>query len=203
MPTATFHNLDDEKKQRIIDASFKEFAKMPYDLVKLSAIIKNSRIPRGSFYQYFKDKKDLYVYLFDLISIKKLEYMGDILPNPEKTPFLELFRILYQRGLEFAIENPIYYKAFKYLFDTRGLIYNELVGDGLEVAKEFYISYVETDKKLGRIRHDIDSALLADLFISATTNIAFDELSKNDKIDKVKMLQRIDSLIQILKKGIE
>jgi AcrR family transcriptional regulator len=203
LPTATFHNLDDEKKQRIIDASFKEFAKMPYDLVKLSAIIKNSRIPRGSFYQYFKDKKDLYVYLFDLISIKKLEYMGDILPNPEKTPFLELFRILYQRGLEFAIENPIYYKAFKYLFDTRGLIYNELVGDGLEVAKEFYISYVETDKKLGRIRHDIDSALLADLFISATTNIAFDELSKNDKIDKVKMLQRIDSLIQILKKGIE
>lgn len=203
MPTNTFHNLEESKKQRIIDASFKEFAKMPFEQVKLSNIIKSSNIPRGSFYQYFEDKTDLYKYLFDLIKIRKMEYMGDILPNPGKTPFLELFRILYVRGLEFALEDPVFYKFGKYLFDTKGDIYNELVGDGLKLAKQFYVSYVETDKSLGRIRQDVDSELLADLFINATTNITLDEFSENESFNSDKMLSRVDSLIQILKKGIE
>ncbi len=203
MPTKTFHNLDLDKQNRIIEAAFNEFAKMPYEQVKLSEIIRNSNIPRGSFYQYFEDKFDLYKYLFTIISNKKVEYMGDILPNPDKTPFLELFRELYIRGLQFAVENPIYYRAFKFLFDSRGEVYNQLIGDGLELAKDFYINYVETDKSLGRIRKDIDSELLADLFIDATTHIAFDELAKTDTIDQEKMLKKVDGLLQILKKGIE
>lgn len=203
MPTSTFHNLDEAKKKRILDASLLEFSKMPYDQVKLAEIIRNSKIPRGSFYQYFEDKLDLYKYLFDIIGKKKLEYMGGILPNPEKTPFLVLFRELYIKGLQFAIENPLYYKLFKYLFDSRGNIYNELVGDGLDLAKEFYVGYVETDKSLGRIRKDVDSELLADLFIDATTHIAFDEMHKSEKINEEKMIKRIDGLLQILKKGIE
>ena len=203
MPTNTFHNLDESKKQRIIDASFQEFATMPYDQIKLSNIIKKSKIPRGSFYQYFEDKRDLYIYLFDLISKKKLEHMGDILPNPENTPFLELFRVLYLKGLEFAVENPTYYKIFKFLFDTKGDIYNELVGDGSKQAKAFYISYVETDKSLGRIRQDIDSELLAELFIDATTNITLEGLGSDAVVNSEKMLHRVDSLIQILKRGIE
>lgn len=203
MPTTTFHNLDEIKKERIIRAAFTGFSLAPYDQVKLSTIIKEAKIPRGSFYQYFEDKLDLYKYLFDLIGKKKLEYMGDIIPNPEQTPFLVLFRQLYVKGLEFASENPIYYKVFKYLFDTRGDIYNQLIGDGLDLAKQFYINYVETDKKLGRIRNDVDSDLLADLFIDATTMIAFKEIAEKDSIDKEKMLHRVDGLLQILKKGIE
>lgn len=65
MPSKTFYNLSREKQQKIIDASKKEFSENLYQDVSLNQIIKNSNIPRGSFYMYFTDKEDLYFYLLD------------------------------------------------------------------------------------------------------------------------------------------
>lgn len=203
MPKTTFYNLEKEKQDRIIDAAIDEFANHPLSLVKLSNIIKKAKIPRGSFYQYFDDKNDLYIYIFDLIKNEKLKYMDDLLPNPEQTPFIVLFKELYIRGLNFALENPKYIKISKHLFDSRGQMYQLLIGEGLELAKEYYISYVETDKSLGRIREDIDSELLANLFIQATTQIAFDEILTDTELNKGRMLSKVDGLITLLKKGIE
>lgn len=203
MPNTTFFNLNEEKRNRIIDSAIKEFENTPFNQAKLSNIIRNAKIPRGSFYQYFDDKTDLYTYIFEIIKNEKMKYMEDLLPNPEKTPFIVLFKELYKRGLKFALENPSYVKITKHLFDSRGEMYNLLVGDGLKIAKDFYISYVETDKKLGRIREDIDSELLANLFIQATTQIAFDEILTGVDLDKDKMLKKVDGLISLLKKGIE
>lgn len=203
MPTQTFYNLDKEKQERIINASVEQFSLKHYEQVNLSDIIKNSKIPRGSFYQYFENKEDLYKYIFDNIKDRKLEYMKDLLPNPLEIPFLVLLKELYCRGIQFALENPKYVKISKFLFDTKGTLYNDLIGNGLELAKSYYIEYVNTDKRLGRIREDVDSSLLADLFIQATTQIAFDEIIENENISKERLLKRIDGLITILKKGIE
>ena len=40
-----------------------EFSQKPYGEVPLSKIIAGAGIPRGSFYQYFSDKTDLFVYV--------------------------------------------------------------------------------------------------------------------------------------------
>ncbi len=55
----TFYNLPKEKQQRIIDAILKEFYCSPAEKVNINRIIKNAKISRGSFYQYFDDKVDL------------------------------------------------------------------------------------------------------------------------------------------------
>ena len=65
MPSKTFYNLSQEKQQKIIDASKKEFSNNLYQDVSLNQIIKNSNISRGSFYMYFTDKEDLYFYLLN------------------------------------------------------------------------------------------------------------------------------------------
>ena len=203
MPTQTFHNLDDEKKQRIITAAVDEFAEWTYNEVKLSNIIKIAKIPRGSFYQYFTDKKDLYKYVFDIIAKEKIKYLGDLVPNPQKTPFLDLFYEMYVRGLEFATSKPQYIRIGKQMLLQRGEIYNELVGDNMEMAMKFFVGYIESDKALGRIRSDVDSSLLADICIQSINTIAFDELSNKDTVDKEKMLNRVKGMLKILKKGIE
>jgi len=202
MPKDTFFNLSSEKQSRIVKSSISEFGKHSFKEAKLSNIIKASKIPRGSFYQYFEDKKDLYIFLFEQIKIKKLKYMDDMLPNPENTPFLDLFRDLYIRGLAFASENVEYVKVMKQLLNSSGELYKELVTDNLKMAADYYRSYIETDKKLGRIRDDVDTELLVNLVIDITTKIAFDELEDKDYIDNDKLLKRIDSLLSILKKGI-
>lgn len=59
MPTERFLNLPQEKRQRICQAAYEEMARVPYDKLSINKIIQRAEIPRGSFYQYFRDKEDL------------------------------------------------------------------------------------------------------------------------------------------------
>ena len=63
MPKQTFFNLPEEKQNRLLEAARTEFSKQPFADVPISQIIRRADIPRGSFYQYFEDKEDLYFYL--------------------------------------------------------------------------------------------------------------------------------------------
>ncbi|MBP3458191.1 MAG: TetR/AcrR family transcriptional regulator [Lachnospiraceae bacterium] len=65
MPSERFLNLPEEKKKRIIKASLKEFSRVSYDEISINRIIQDAEIPRGSFYQYFEDKKDLQTFLLE------------------------------------------------------------------------------------------------------------------------------------------
>lgn len=66
MPKETFFNLDEDKKVRIIEAAKKEFKLNLLHKSRISNIISDAKIPRGSFYQYFDDIEDLYFYIIDL-----------------------------------------------------------------------------------------------------------------------------------------
>ena len=49
----------------------------------------------------------------------------------------------------------------------------------------------------------MDSELLAELVIQFTTNIAFDEIQRNNDFDVERMFKKSIQIIQMLKKGIE
>lgn len=73
MPKSTFFNLPEEKKERIINATLEEFTENKYESVAISNISKKAKIPVGSFYQYFYDKDDLYLYIFFEIDLRIME----------------------------------------------------------------------------------------------------------------------------------
>ncbi len=60
MPKSTFYRLPQEKRERIISAAREEFFRVPFAEASINKIIKNAEIPRGSFYQYFDDKQDVF-----------------------------------------------------------------------------------------------------------------------------------------------
>ena len=202
IPKKTFLNLDSEKQQRITDAALNEFALRSYEEANLSNIIKEAKIPRGSFYQYFEDKLDLYRYIFNYIKEKKMKFLSNDLDNTDDLPFLEIFKLLYHQGIKFAHAYPLFIQIGKHMFSLKSDMYDELVGDGLKLAKQYYVGYLEADKLKGRIREDVDSDVFADIVIELTTNIAIIGFSE-DEIDLDKMILKVDSLINIFKKGIE
>lgn len=63
MPSDKFYNLTKEKRKRLIDASRIEFANNDYENVSINKIIQSINMPRGSFYLYFENKEDLYLYI--------------------------------------------------------------------------------------------------------------------------------------------
>lgn len=67
MPYSTFYNLPVEKRQRLMDAVWQEFTQASYMEASINKIIQNAGISRGSFYQYFAGKQDLFSYLLGTI----------------------------------------------------------------------------------------------------------------------------------------
>jgi len=63
MPSTTFFNLPIEKRNIIIDAAMTLFIENDYDKVTIRMIASHSSISIGSFYQYFEDKDDIYLFL--------------------------------------------------------------------------------------------------------------------------------------------
>lgn len=98
MISQTFLNLKEDKKNRIIKAAKKEFSRVPLDKALVSNIIRDSNIPRGSFYQYFENIDDLFVYIIDEIYLEALEELKINEDNKDKNYFdilkSEFFNVL-------------------------------------------------------------------------------------------------------------
>lgn len=90
MPTSTFFRLPEEKRARLIGASWEEVSRARFSEMSINRIITAARIPRGSFYQYFEDKEDLIRYLLEdmreyFISLLRnilIEADGDVFAFP-------------------------------------------------------------------------------------------------------------------------
>ena len=63
MPTSTFFNLPPPKREKLLRAAAAEFTRKSCGEVSINRIIQAAEIPRGSFYQYFADKMDLFHYV--------------------------------------------------------------------------------------------------------------------------------------------
>ncbi|MEL7142214.1 MAG: TetR/AcrR family transcriptional regulator [Cyanobacteria bacterium J06643_4] len=75
MPKPAFFNLSEKKRQKITDLAIAEFASADYDNASISNIVKQAKSAKGSFYQYFEDKKGLYLYLVDSASVQRIEFI--------------------------------------------------------------------------------------------------------------------------------
>ena len=60
-----FLSLDTEKQNRILNAALKEFAQKGYRNASTNEIVKSAEISKGLLFHYFKNKKVLYLFLFD------------------------------------------------------------------------------------------------------------------------------------------
>lgn len=62
---AKFLNLNLEKQDRILNAALKEFAQKGYQNASTNEIVKEAEISKGLLFHYFKNKKELYLFLHD------------------------------------------------------------------------------------------------------------------------------------------
>lgn len=88
MPKDTFFRLPDDKRNRILKGAKKEFYNCTFSEASINRIIKDAEIPRGSFYQYFEDKKDLYLYVIEENIKSVISNFGNKLEHSEGDIFL-------------------------------------------------------------------------------------------------------------------
>ena len=64
MPSTTFLNLNEDKKQKITQSLLLEFSNHSVSEAQVARIVKEAGIARGAFYKYFNDLQDAYTYLY-------------------------------------------------------------------------------------------------------------------------------------------
>jgi len=127
MPKQTFHNLPEEKRETIFNAAVEEFAQYGLENASTNRIVKNSGIAKGSFYQYFEDKQDVFMHLLAVVEHKEMEFFKDRHPPSNNMDTFQYFRWLIKTGMEFGLAHPRMIQA----------AYRVLLGEGLYYGKKF------------------------------------------------------------------
>lgn len=99
MPTNTFFNLPAEKKHEILKAANKEFARVPLEQASIKNIVEDAEIARGSFYQYFENKQDLFDYIMTSKTGDMEKNLMEMIKN-ENGNIINIFINMYDHLIE-------------------------------------------------------------------------------------------------------
>ncbi len=209
MPKETFFNLAEEKQKSIKEAAIDEFAQYSYENASINRIVERCKIAKGSFYQYFEDKTDLFLYILTLISEEKIKYITPVMLNPEKHDFFKLIRELYVSGMKFAISNKKLASIGNHIIrNYDSAIYKTILDDNLPKANTIYEKMLNLAIARGEIREDIDVKFLS--FIMTQMGVATFEYwigqEENEGYDlegyTQNVLITIDKYLDLIKNGI-
>lgn len=209
MPKDTFYNLPDKKKERIETVAIDEFSSKGYDQATISSIVKKAKIAKGSFYQYFDNKEDLFKHILDLIGKEKIEFMSPILKNPDEHDFLTLIKEVYLSAVRFGANRPkLLFIASELNNNKSHPIYKDFVEKGKKQAIAIYSDLIKLGIERGELRKTIDVHFLAFTISSMGFNLNeyYFEYIDHDNLDyeeySHKIIELVDKQIDILEKGI-
>ncbi|MDR1875614.1 MAG: TetR/AcrR family transcriptional regulator [Synergistaceae bacterium] len=200
MPTQTFYNLPFEKQERILQAAIKEFGQRNVQEANLSNIVNAANISRGSLYQYFSNREDMYIYIFDTLRARRAEYVKPAFSLYKKEPFLRFFEEFYLRDSEFLLQNPSHIELGKQLYSHAHGVSLGLIQRVQNRYREIFLVAIEFDKEHGVIAPEVDSSALTDLCIHFVTDIfIFQSLTSQLSISNIR--QHAHQTLYILQNG--
>lgn len=129
LPTKTFFHLPKEKQERLLEAAAIEFSRVPVQDASIANIVKLANIPRGSFYQYFENKEDLYYYYYESLTKYNKQLLFDTLEENQGKlfPSIKSYFVATLHEVLFGA-NADFYRNFFMHMDYRGsrrVAYNE------------------------------------------------------------------------------
>ena len=201
MPTATFTKLPTEKQERVLQASAKEFGIRNVREANLANIVKDAGIARGSLYQYFIDKDDLYVYVYDTLRARRAGYVKPSFELYKKQPFLRFFEAFHLLNIEYLIQNPSHIALGQQLYSSTTGVSRRLIQHLQTQYKETFIIAIEFDKERGIIDRAADTSALADLCVHLTTDV-FIFQSINTQLSMPNIRNHVQKTLGLIENGI-
>lgn len=197
MPKNTFLNLDPAKKKTIFDAAVREFASRRFSDASINQIIKEAGISRGSFYQYFAGKEDLYLYVLSEIGKEKMAVaFADELPA--EADFFEAYMHMHKKVTQWAKEQPLYTKIGMLMeYDDSEFIAKLMTQ--FSRAWSQVKDLIDRDKELGRIRPDADSQLVMQILYNQNSHLIREYYRSGDE---EKLLRQVQEVLKIIQGGI-
>ncbi|KPU45507.1 fatty acid metabolism regulator protein [Oxobacter pfennigii] len=203
-----FQNLHPDKKKKIIDACINEFSENSYEKASTNSIVKNSGISKGTLFNYFGNKKKLFLYIFDY----SMDYLIDRFEEMKCDQPSDLFDRLVWLSLakmKLYLEHPLMSKFLvtsvinmpEELKDELSLRYSALI--------EKYTPPLLKDIDVSKFRSEISRKKAVDIvsiFLDALS-MRYIKENKNKTADEIFgsldiIAEEIYEYLEILKHGI-
>lgn len=107
MPTVTWARLDGARRTSVVAAAEAEFAAHGFSQGSLNTIARRAGVAKGSLFQYFGDKRDLYTFISDGASRRVRDYMEHRIRELDADrPFFEFLADLLDDWVAYFAEHP-------------------------------------------------------------------------------------------------
>lgn len=196
MPKNTFINLVEAKREYILQACLEEFSDHNYDTASVSKIVEKLNIAKGSIYQYFIDKRDLYFFLIETACKFKIIYIIKNVKYTNKN-FYELVKAMMIFSLKFDEEYRDYGNLLSRVYmgnndsfgtDTQNFIRN--------LGEDYFLELVKHAQEKGEISKEFKPSLIFHIICQMITNIIrFEDENRNKK-------DCIEEIVEVLKYGL-
>ena len=209
MPKQTFFNLPQEKRGIIINASIEEFAAYGLENASTNRIVKNSGIAKGSFYQYFEDKEDIFRHLMALLEGEKWAFFKGKHPPSSNMDTFEYFRWLIKTGMEFNSAYPNLTQAISRVLLIDGLYYGQNFADIRQKTTQGLATIITQAIEHGEMDPSVDvelAVMIMETWSNAISTYILNEGMKHKDIMQwvrsADVQEKIDKLLYVMEYGL-
>jgi TetR/AcrR family transcriptional regulator len=196
-----FYSLEPVKQERIINAALKEFARNGYDKASTNEIVVEAEISKGSLFNYFNSKKELYLFLLAYV-VEMIEKIYAEVDWNEP----DFFARMRHLGL---VKFKIYKKfpeAFNFLKTLTHEDAAEVKPEISKISKNIIASGLERGYQnidWTKFREDFDREKMINIINWTMLNFAEQYMNKLDSIEDVglEVFTESDGYFDILKRS--
>lgn len=210
MPKETFLNLSEEKQENIMRVAISKFSSLGYEKSNMGDIAKTAGVAKGSMYQYFENKKELFLYSIQwCIDLLMKKYNKYITVSDEN---INIFDYLYESSREIIVQMREEREAVIFIQEVFLGRYKNVLDESmdyiLKASDQYVLNFIRQGKKNGYIREDLDDKLLC-LYVTGVS-FKFKEYIMNraknmgqEIIDEPfdEYEKEIKSMIELIKNG--
>lgn len=196
-----FKQLSHEKQERILNAAIKEFAQYGFKNASTNEIVREAGIAKGSLFQYFTNKTNLYLYLYEYLTQQILREIEQKNVLQERDIFIR-HRLISEIKLEM-------FKRYPVIFD---FFHRVLTEDDPEVKSKiesYYSRFIKiyhdlmANIDITPFKDNIDPNKAINIIMWAMEGFAYHQRSKISQSEKPynfdHALDELDEYIEILK----
>jgi len=200
MPKQTYFNLPEDKQKRILDCAVDEFAEQGYRAASISRIVAAAGIAKGSFYQYFGGKEDIYGHVVDYAIVqRKLQISDNESVKLREQSLTQFIRTLFSSMIQSFVCQP---KLLKIGTDFTRNQYDPAQKRIREKYKDleddYFQVFIRFKKAQGEINAHVDEDVLGNMLMGIgyllgryATEHSYEALTEeyiNDLMDKIEYI---------------
>jgi AcrR family transcriptional regulator len=209
MPKQTFLNLPSEKRKTIMNAAVEEFAEYGLENASTNRIVKNSGIAKGSFYQYFEDKQDVFMHMLDMIEQEEMEFFKNQHPPDHHMDIFHYYSWMVKTGMEFGLAHPRAIQAAWRVLLGEGFYYGKNLAKYREKTTQALTMMIKQAIERGEVDPSVDvelAVMVMETWSNAITTYVLNEGMKQKDVlqwmRSKKTQETIDKLLYVMEYGL-